>query len=27
MRPVSPGAEVTAVISGLGEVSVHFSEE
>jgi 2-keto-4-pentenoate hydratase len=27
MRPVLPGAEVTAVISGLGEVSVHFSEE
>jgi 2-keto-4-pentenoate hydratase len=27
MRPVIPGAEVTAVISGLGEVSVHFSEE
>ena len=27
MRPVLPGAEVTAVISGLGKVSVHFSEE
>jgi 2-keto-4-pentenoate hydratase len=27
MRPVIPGADVTAVISGLGEVSVHFSEE
>jgi 2-keto-4-pentenoate hydratase len=27
MRPVIPGAEVTAVISGLGEVSVRFSEE
>jgi 2-keto-4-pentenoate hydratase len=27
MRPVSPGAQVHAVISGLGEVSVRFEEE
>lgn len=27
MRSVSPGAEVTATVSGLGSVSVHFSKE
>lgn len=27
MRPVTPGADVRAVIAGLGEVSVRFSEE